>query len=684
MTHLVSFFGLVRARRLARPAFGAQRLLVATVALGALAFAGARARADVAAEGDVVPAVAPALPEEGGTVAGDVTVGGTGTSGALPPVGRLVIDLPAFTAPLVSANGYIGKNADGLGEATVTGFGSEWRATALMSVGYNGVGYLNITSGARVTSNAAAVIGAGFDPDSTVGGVFGLGSGGEAAQGFVNLTGFGSQWVNTNIAIGVNGFGRVEAFDRSQIITIDEAILGYDAALVQNELGTGYVLLDGKGTRWNVGDVSSTNSQTTTGDLTVGREGRGTIEIRNQALVMVERDTKIGSLVNGTTSQSFGQVYVTGADSKLWTFDNLFVGSSTSVAAGELYLINKGTARADIATTVSAHGLIDMADGGVLLSPKITNNGIIRGDGRLESGTASDAIVNNGQIRNGLTLHQLDVREKLWVTGPVINNGDFESIGGEMEFLSTFNNNGPNADIVAKDAILRFGGGVTNTGNVFLDNTIVWSPGTFVSNAALVLSASTSSLVGDLDLGSENSLLVELGHQFSRMEISRTADLDGILSISLGDDYIPRVGDKFEILEALSVTGTFDTVLDPNLSGIDFSVTYLANSVIVNVLGGFVFNADWTGAPSVGPEDLAVWQMNFGTMVPPGTLGDANGDGLVDGADFAIWQQQLGTTPAVAASGSAAGAVPEPSTIVMLVAALAAPLGLRRRARRAV
>lgn len=684
MTHLVTFLGRSRSGRLARHALGAQRLLAAAIAVGALAFVAALAHADAVAEGDYSPKPAqpldpPIIPIAGGNVAQDIVIGGTGTAGTNPPVGRLVVDGPAFTDPLVSPNGYIGKTADGLGEAVISGFGSEWRLTTLLAVGYEGVGYLSITGGARVSSSFGNTAGGGFTPDSMVGGVFAAAAGGEASQGFVNLTGFGSQWVNVNLAVGVNGFGRVEAFDRSQIITLDEAVLGYEASLSQNEIGTSYVLLDGKGTRWNVGDVSDTLPVASTGDLTIGRRGRATVEVRNQALVAVERDILLGDEITGTGSnvvESYGQAYVTGVDSKLWAFDRLFVGSSSSLAPGALYLTDRGTGRADISATISTRGLVQMATGGVLMSPSITNNGIIRGDGRLEG-----TVVNNGQVRNAALLANL--REKLWVTGTVTNNGDFESIGGEMEFLSLFNNVGSNADIVAKDAILRFGGGINNSGNVFLDNTIVWSPGTFASNSALVLAATTSSLVGNLDLGPENSLLVELGYQFSRMEITQSAQLEGILSISLKDDYIPRVGDKFEIMEAQSVTGVFDTIDKPSLSGIDFTVTYLSDSVIVNLIGGFVFNADWGGAPTVGPEDLAIWNMNYGQMVPPGTLGDANGDGLVDGADYSIWQEQFGTTPPVVAAGNgAAGAVPEPSTIVMLVAALAVPLRRRRAAQR--
>src|SRR5204862_260190 len=143
------------------------------------------------------------------------------------------------------------------------------------------------------------------------------------------------------------------------------------------------------------------------------------------------------------------------------------------------------------------------------------------------------------------------------------------------------------------DAIIRFDGALTNTGNFFLDNTVVWSPGTFTSNAALVVAANTSTMVGSLSLGSSNSLLIELGNQFSRLEITNTASLGGTLQLSLGKGYVPHAGDAFQILEATSRTGTFANVVAPSISGISFVLSYQPDSVIVKLNSGFVFNSDW-------------------------------------------------------------------------------------------
>jgi len=55
--------------------------------------------------------------------------------------------------------------------------------------------------------------------------------------------------------------------------------------------------------------------------------------------------------------------------------------------------------------------------------------------------------------------------------------------------------------------------------------------------------------------------------------------------------------------------------------------------------------------------------------------GDADGNGAVDGADFLAWQQQFGTTLAT----PAAGAIPEPSSVLLVACAATGCFLARRR-----
>lgn len=108
--------------------------------------------------------------------------------------------------------------------------------------------------------------------------------------------------------------------------------------------------------------------------------------------------------------------------------------------------------------------------------------------------------------------------------------------------------------------------------------------------------------------------------------------------------------------------------------------------------------ADFDGNSSVDSIDLAKWAGRFGLKTTAGdTLGqgDANNDGVTDGADFLAWQRQVGEVVPTAesldalveaalatvrpASQSSIAAVPEPATLSLLGVALFAVVRLRSR-----
>ena len=95
----------------------------------------------------------------------------------------------------------------------------------------------------------------------------------------------------------------------------------------------------------------------------------------------------------------------------------------------------------------------------------------------------------------------------------------------------------------------------------------------------------------------------------------------------------------------------------------------VSNNIRFVVVGSEIAGAtDFNIDGKVDANDVPVWKAGFGNAAPAGVAnGDANADGIVDGADFLAWQrtQSPASTPATALG------VPEPSAFT-----LAALLGI--------
>jgi serralysin len=79
---------------------------------------------------------------------------------------------------------------------------------------------------------------------------------------------------------------------------------------------------------------------------------------------------------------------------------------------------------------------------------------------------------------------------------------------------------------------------------------------------------------------------------------------------------------------------------------------------------------DYNGNNVVDAADYVVWRNTFGQNVAEGTGADGDRSGMIDQGDYNFWRMQFGSVVSGSSAGSGAS-VPEPSTIVMLLGALA-------------
>ena len=220
-----------------------------------------------------------------------------------------------------------------------------------------------------------------------------------------------------------------------------------------------------------------------------------------------------------------------------------------------------------------------------------------------------------------------------------------------MQFESAVTNNA-SGDIVGRDAVFRFSGGLVNNGSLFFggDTTVY---GDVSSGILEILAGGTTLIDGSLSLS--DALTMTIGLESSYLEVTDTASINGPVVIELGQGYVPVVGDAFELISAgtlLISPGSVPALIMPDDGGLlwtfddpttDDRLILRAQIGMTPLLGDFDLDEDVDGA------DFLSWQRGFGT--------------LYDATDLANWKAIFGTTPSVAA----ASAVPEPSTIALLL-----------------
>lgn len=174
----------------------------------------------------------------------------------------------------------------------------------------------------------------------------------------------------------------------------------------------------------------------------------------------------------------------------------------------------------------------------------------------------------------------------------------------------------------------------------------------------------TLDIDGDFSQADGATLEIDLldAANFDSVSVSGTAAIDGVLEVQEISGFAPTVGDSFTILSATGgLTGEFDTVNLPSLSGLQWLVDYSSTEVNLNV----IFGADFDGSGTVDGRDFLILQRGLGlTGQSDNSNGDADGNGIVDGNDLAIWQSQYGTSPGLAGN---VATVPELSTGVTAI-----------------
>ena len=586
--------------------------------------------------------------------------------------------------------------------------GATGTAIHQMIVGHLGIGYMTISNGATVASEAppdsagssnigpiGAVIGS--DPFSfTEGQVPDPGG-----SGTVTVMNTASKWV-------IGGSLQVGGFD----LGLEGMTIGDpegDDVVYSSQVGRGTLYVQDGGIV-NIRNAIGVADPTTTDLLlAIGRFGR--VELAGGLI-------NIGGVPPGTTDESRPDTVqvindgVIAGSGRIDTgvFRNRYLGE-VRVGAGETLIIDSSA----------------QFSSGALDQDPLVNYGLIEVIGtedlraELEFIRAPDAPMNpirpflnlplpvqpappafdgglisaqHATLRFGSGIENFGVMG--FTAGSNIIRGEVANIGLDARFII----NGPETVVVFEDDLSAAAAAVISLedGGDF----VVLDRHSFATDAVLNMDISTSnpshiSVAGDIGLSGilnvslASDVLSSLSHGDSFEIISFTDEAYGV--VASGMTVIPDVtnpilpfGQGFNAVNVSPDLALLFPALDPLVQRIGQGIylSFLDPSMVGG--GGGAIGPDFNGDGVVDALDLAIWQANVGITMGASVLqGDADGDGDVDGDDFLFWQRNAGQPPPWNGAGAGAGggagtaaSVPEPSCLALLLTGGILVVALRR------
>jgi hypothetical protein len=192
--------------------------------------------------------------------------------------------------------------------------------------------------------------------------------------------------------------------------------------------------------------------------------------------------------------------------------------------------------------------------------------------------------------------------------------------GGTLRLATPFENEGTFGFMSPARVLLQ--STVTNSGSFGGSDSLFVSNGTQFTNtgtvapglggAAGILPTVVTS--GALPFGEEGRLEIELGGTepgagYDRLDVEGDVALGGDLALSLLNDFVPELGQTFEVMTFTSRTGEFDTLTGTSLgNGLGLDPTYTDTSVILTVV-------EDSNVPPVAEDDSATTEEGMAVVV---------------------------------------------------------------------
>jgi hypothetical protein len=379
------------------------------------------------------------------------------------------------------------------------------------------------------------------------------------------------------------------------------------------------------------------------------------------------------------------------------------------------------------------YGELDLGSGGQISGGFLSNVGTLHGSGTVGSdvfnyGTIQainsqmqfTASVSNAVIYDAsnhpVNIGQIDVRDsQLQFTGGLTNQGHLNFSFGTSDVFGAVNNSVGDMSqpggqvIISGNSNVTFYGSVVHNGAVFRvsagSTAVFFGPvsgaGAFTGTCTKIFEGGYSPgnspaavvLDGPVVFDTPNTLKIELGGvtpgtQYDQVHATGSLTLGGALQVSLINSFTPTFGNKFDILDWGTRSGTFSSIQLPALSPtLAWSTAQLYTAGVLSVVDINLQPGDFNRDHQVTAADIpamlsaltdlnAYKSQNGLSDANLVSIGDLNNSGALTNADI----QSLLDLIAEQSGGGSAAAVPEPASIVLLALALPAfTLVLRRK-----
>lgn len=452
----------------------------------------------------------------GGTFrAGDIYIGRAG-------VGTLSV----ATGSTVTATStmFLGTQAGATGSANVSGTGTELHAD-MLRVGQSGIGTINVTNGGKLATDRGYV--------------------GEDASGvgIVTVSGSGSEWHDyMELVAGYSGQGSVTVTNGGKLTTNGSMRLGQVAG------SHGEVIITGSGSQAQFMNT-----------LAVGKGGFGKLSILDGAQATAEGYPQ--SFVIGEAASSVGEVLISGLHSKLTSKNDVTVGQA-----------GWGT------ITLQEDGILDAP--GILLATENNGSGTLNfGSSDLAHPTSAGSTTASTvtfSSKGGAT-STVNFNQTNDITVSTVMKGDKGAInkrGLGRTILTGNSQNFKGQTTVSKGTLIVDG---TLYGDIYVKDRAQLS-GTGVLENVLISNEGTikPGEGGDSDVGLlriDGTLTMETNQissiwfningrgegEYSQLSVNKWANTENrnLLLIYIYMNYLPQIGDSFQIFTDAMYTGEF-------------------------------------------------------------------------------------------------------------------------------